>query len=114
MKKLLSIITLLTLVMSLSLTAVAKGKKVTMTGVVIDKMCASRGENHTRACALKCKDGGIGLYADGKFYQFDEKGTAEAIKLMEASKAEKAMKVEVSGELADDSKLTVESIKEVS
>lgn len=112
MKKLLSVITLLTLVMSLGLAVVAKGKKVTMTGVVIDKMCAAKGENHSRACALKCKDGGIGLYADGKFYQFDEKGTAEAIKLMEASTAEKAIKVEVVGDLSDDSKLTVESITE--
>jgi phage head maturation protease len=48
---------------------------------------------------------------DGKFYQFDEKGTAEAIKLMEASSGEKVVKAVVRGELNGET-LVVRSIKE--
>lgn len=112
MKKLLSIITLLTLVLSLGLAAAAKGKKVTLNGVIIDKKCSAKGAEHSRECTLKCKDSGIGLFADGKFYEFDAKGKEQAIKLMEASKSEKVLKAEVKGELGDDSKLAVKSIKE--
>jgi hypothetical protein len=113
MKKLLTIVTLLTLVMSLGLAAVAKGKEVTLSGVLIDKKCSAKAGEHSRACTIKCKDSGIGLYADGKFYEFDAKGTEQALKLMEASTSEKVLKAEVMGELGDDSKLMVKSIKEV-
>jgi hypothetical protein len=110
-RKLLSALALLTLLCGQAVMASADGKKVTLTGVITDKKCSARGADHSRACAIRCKDGGIGLFADGKFYEFDEKGTAEALKLMEASTSEKVIKAVVEGEL-DDTKLTVKSIKE--
>lgn len=112
MRKLLSIITLLTLVLSLGLAATAKVKKVTLTGYITDKNCSAKGADHPRACALKCKGSGVGLFADGKFYLFDEQGMAKAVQVMEASKSEKVVKATVKGELGDDMKLTVESIEE--
>lgn len=99
------------LLLSLVITAVASGEKTKLTGYITDKKCSARGAAHTRDCTLKCKDGGLGLYVDGKFYEFDENGTEQAIKLMEASKSEKVLKVTVEGEL-DGMKLMVSSIVE--
>jgi hypothetical protein len=81
------------------------------TGYITDKKCSARGADHTRDCVLKCKDSGVGLFVDGKFYQFDEKGSAEAIKLMEASSSEKVVKAVVRGELNGET-LIVKSIRE--
>jgi type 1 fimbria pilin len=114
MKKLVSFATLLTLLLSFGLAAMATGKKVTLTGYITDKKCSARGAEHKRACTVKCKDSGIGLFADGKFYQFDAAGTEKALKLMEASTSENVIKADVEGELGDDMTLTVKSIKEAS
>ncbi len=111
-RTLLSSLIVFTLLFGLAGIISAQGKKTTLTGVIIDKKCSARGAAHTRDCTLKCKDSGIGLFADGKFYEFDAKGTEEAIKLMEASQSEKVLKATVEGEL-EDTKLTVTSIKEV-
>lgn len=110
-RKLVSILAVLALLCSLGVMASAKGKKVTLTGVITDKKCSARGAEHSRECAIKCKDSGIGPFADGKFYEFDAKGAADAVKLMEASKSEKVIKATVKGEL-DDTKLTVKKITE--
>lgn len=109
-RSIVSAIAVLSLLCGLAVLAVAKGEKVTLTGIIIDKQCSARGAAHTRDCTLKCKDSGIGLYADGRFYLFDEAGTEQAIKLMEDSTSEKVLKATVKGEL-EEMKLAVESIE---
>jgi len=110
-RKLLSILAIFALLCGLAVMAAAKGKKVTLNGVITDKKCSARGAEHSRECAIKCKDSGIGLFADGKFYEFDAKGAADAVKLMEASKSDKVIKATVEGKL-EDTKLTVKKITE--
>ncbi|HZS09283.1 MAG TPA: hypothetical protein VFD58_30900 [Blastocatellia bacterium] len=109
-RTLLSSLAIFALLLGLAVMASADGKTTTLTGYIIDKKCSARGAEHSRECTLKCKGSGLGLYVDGKFYEFDAKGVEEAVKLMEASKSEKVIKATVEGEL-EDTKLTVKTIK---
>lgn len=79
-------------------------------GILIDANCgsgmaadAAKVASHTVACALKCKDGGLGLVADGKFYRFDEQGNTKGVSLLESTSKERALKVKVTGEFGEDS-----------
>jgi len=63
---------------------------VTLTGYLVDVMCGNaiakksnpmtKAARHTRACALAeaCAAEGYGMYADGSWIRFDEKGNALA------------------------------------
>jgi len=100
-----------------------KSEKTTMHGYVVDAMCAkgmAKKDNpmeaaakHTKACALEegCAASGFGLFSDGKWHKFDETGDKAAKELIEGSKTEKGMMIEVTGELKGDV-LAVASITE--
>jgi hypothetical protein len=114
------------LIVLLSLAALISGqdKKTTLTGYIVDKACSAgrakaadpmaSAANHTRDCALmeNCAASGYGIFADGKYYEFDQKGTELAKTMLEASKKQKGLKATVTGTLKD-SKLAVEKISEV-
>jgi len=97
--------------------------KTTMHGYVVDAMCAkgmAKKDNpmdaaakHTKECALEegCASSGYGLFSEAKWYKFDEVGDKAAKGLIEGSKTEKGMMIEVTGELKGD-KLAVASITE--
>ena len=98
----------------------AQEKQTTLTGYLVDKACSGRFKtdeaagNHTRGCALmpNCASSGYGLFADGKYYEFDAKGTEQAKAIIEATKKTKGLKATVTGTI-QDSKLVVEKITEV-
>jgi hypothetical protein len=106
--------------------AFAQGAKtVTLKGYVVDQMCAktlAKKENvmekagaHTRKCALEegCTESGYGLFSEGKYYRFDDKGSEKAKTMIEGSKRESALMFEATGSV-DGDMLTVKSLKEVS
>jgi hypothetical protein len=59
-----------------------------------------------------CAKSGYGVFADGKYYEFDEKGNEIAKTKIEASKKDSGAKYKVEGSV-DGSKLMVKSISEI-
>lgn len=115
----------LTALVALSLVALAQGNKsVTLTGNIVDKACSARvakkddvqaaAASHTKNCALgeNCAKSGYGVFADGKWTEFDDKGNAMAKSALEKSGKDKGAKFKVTGKVADG-KMTVENISEV-
>ena len=102
----------------------AQDKAVTLTGSIVDKSCSARhakapdpmvaAAGHTKKCALmpNCTASGFGVFADGKFYEFDAKGNDLAKAKLEASKKDAGAKFKVEGTVTD-TKLTVKSITEL-
>lgn len=96
---------------------------VTLKGYVVDQMCSKsmlkkdnpmlKAASHTKECALEdaCAASGYGLFSEGKWYVFDEAGSAQARAAIEKGKREKGLAFEVSGKV-DGNKLAVVSIKE--
>ena len=96
MKKASALGVLVLLVASLSFAQAPK--TVTLKGYVVDQMCAktlAKKENvmdkaaaHTKKCALEegCAESGYGLFSEGKYYRFDEKGSEQAKGLIEQLK----------------------------
>jgi len=106
----------LTAVIALSLVVIAQDAgKTTVEGYIVDKHC-SGGDvaNHGKGCVLSanCIKTGLGVYADGKFTPFDEKGSAEAKAAVEKSKKDKGAKFKITGKVIDG-KMTVDKIEEV-
>ncbi len=112
------------LVLFAAMTALAQDTKtVTFNGYVVDQMCGTgmakkanameKAAAHTRDCALEesCSAEGYGIFSDGKYYKFDEKGSATAKGLIEKSKRAKGLYFEASGVLSNGT-LTVASLKE--
>lgn len=114
------------LVVALSLIGLtaAQGQKSTLTGNLIDKACAtgkaSKAEHpqevagkHPKSCSLmeNCAKSGFGVYADGKFYEFDEKGSTLAKAALEKSTKDRGATFKVVGTV-DGGKMTVDSITE--
>jgi hypothetical protein len=99
-----------------------KAEKSTLKGYIVDKMCASghadelstMAPGHTKTCALSeaCLKSGLGIVSEGKWYGFDEKGSAKAASLLKKAKAEKGAMWEVTGVMTGD-QLVVSSIKEL-
>lgn len=119
-----TIIGLATLILFAVMTVVAQdAKPTTLSGYVVDQMCAKgmakkanameKAAAHTKQCALEesCSESGYGIFSDGKYYKFDEKGSATAKTLIEKSKRTKGLYFEASGKLGDGS-LIVASLKE--
>lgn len=119
-----SLIAFCTLVLFVALSASAQDAKPTaLKGYVVDQMCASKmakkenamekAEGHSKECALEedCAASGYGIFSDGKYYKFDEKGSAKAKALIEKSKREKKLYFEVWGKIGDGT-IEVASIKE--
>jgi len=102
---------------------VAQGETRTLSGHIVDKACSARvsksddpqqaASKHTRKCALmeNCKASCYGLYADGKYYEFDEKGCDLAKGALEKSTKESGAVFVVVGKV-DGSKITVTSLSE--
>ena len=117
---------LVALVVALGLVALisAQEKKTTLTGYVTDKACSAgqakkddpmaAAANHPVKCALmeKCAASGYGVFADGKFYEFDQKGNELAKTLLQNTQKPKGIKVSVEGKL-HESHLMVDKISEV-
>ncbi|MEW6509331.1 MAG: hypothetical protein AB1428_00070 [Bacteroidota bacterium] len=104
-------------------TAQTPAKVTTLKGYVVDQMCAknmAKKENvmekaagHTKECALEesCAESGYGIFSEGKYYKFDDKGSVRAKDLIEKSKREKELAFEASGTLSGGT-FTVTSLKE--
>lgn len=110
---------------ALTLVGVASADdKATLTGHIVDKACSARvakkedpqaaAMGHGKGCALSenCAKSGFGVFADGKFVEFDEKGNTMAKAALEKTGKDKGAKFKVTGKMADG-KITVESISEV-
>src|SRR5262245_5195099 len=107
---------------SLALTlsiAMAQGKKVTLTGHLVDQMCggevkdSAKAAEHSKECALMdhCLASGFGIFADGKYVKFDGEGSKKAKELVEKTKKDKNITIVAEGTLDGDT-LTVASLKE--
>jgi hypothetical protein len=106
-----------------SLAFAQEGKPVTLKGYVVDQMCAkgiAKKENmmekaagHTRQCALEenCAESGYGMFSEGKWYKFDDKGSAKAKGMIEKSKREKGLYFEAMGKVEGDT-FVLSSLKE--
>ncbi|HTR81573.1 MAG TPA: hypothetical protein VMM58_08075 [Bacteroidota bacterium] len=109
-------ILLLLCVFSFSLVSVAQDKKMksgthSMTGYLVDKMCATgmakkdsaeamaKAEKHTKSCALEdeCQASGYGLMSEGKWYKFDDKGDKLALEWLNKTTEKNHLLVEVTG-----------------
>lgn len=105
---------------ALSLSILAQDKPVTLTGHLIDKACSARmtsaekASTHTKECSLKegCAKSGFGVFADGKFTEFDEKGAAMAKAALEKSSKASGASFKITGKIVDG-KMMVQSISEV-
>jgi len=121
MRKMLFPLTALIVLLGLAaLISAQEEKKTTLTGYLVDKACsvgqakkADPGAEHSRKCALmeNCAASGYGIFADGKFYEFDKKGIELSKDLLQNTKKEKGIKVTVEGTV-HESHLMVDSIKE--
>ena len=124
-RKLVSLITASILLATLAVLGTAQsGSSVSLTGPIVDKACSARftkntdpqtaAGGHTKKCALmeNCAKSGYGVFADGKYYEFDEKGNELAKTKIEASKKDSGAKYKVEGSV-DGSKLTVKTITEL-
>ena len=124
-KKGISVAAFLALVISLCVLAFAnQNSSVTLTGNIVDKQCATgrmKSDNpqesidkHTKKCSLMeaCLKSGLGVYADGKFIEFDTKGTDLGKAALEKSEKANGAKFKVTGKMVDG-KLVVTGISEV-
>lgn len=123
-KKLSLFFAALVVALSLASLGLADDKKVTLTGNIVDKACSAgvakkddpqaAAAAHSKGCSLseRCANSGFGVYSDGKFTEFDEKGAALAKDALKKSAKEKGAKFKVTG-MVHDGKMMVESISEV-
>ena len=111
----------------------ADAKPTTVQGVLIDKECSARAETrmvsgsnphleggmlwaytHDKKCLLMpaCQRTGYGVftYESNKFLAFDPTGNQKALALIQSSKKDDDMRVEVAGEI-DGDKMKVTSLK---
>jgi hypothetical protein len=110
-------------VVALSLASVASARdgKV-LTGHIVDKACSggvvkdgvAKADAHSgsKGCAAKkpCADSGLGLYTDGKWIAFDEKGTELAKAALAKATKETGATFKVTGTVEGD-KIKVEKIE---
>lgn len=95
--------------------AVVGDGQMSMHGYLVDAMCAKgmmknpaavmkKAAAHTKECALHehCASSGYGIMSEGKWFKFDEKGDKEAKAFIENTKMEKALMVEVTGEMSGE------------
>lgn len=120
-KKFSSLLIAIGFVLSLTMFGFADNK-VTVTGHIVDKACSAKvakkdnpqaaSAEESKDCIVRCSKTGLGIFADGKYTEFDEAGTAKAKVLLEKSTKDKGAKFKVTG-LVQDGKMMVESISEV-
>jgi len=111
----------------------SSGAPATVQGVLIDQQCSAQAETrmvpdpsphleggilwaytHEKSCLLMpaCRRSGYGVFAfeSNKFLTFDAAGNQKAVALIEASKKQDDMRVEVAGQI-EDGKIKVTSLK---
>jgi hypothetical protein len=111
----------------------ADAKSTTLQGVLIDKECSARAETrmvsgsnphleggmlwaytHDKKCLLMpaCQRSGYGVftYESNKFLAFDAAGNQKALALLQGTKKDDDMRIEVAGEV-DGDKIKVTSLK---
>jgi len=113
---------------ALALAAVATARYqagTTYSGVLMDVACGAktpknehpdaRAKGHTKSCALmeNCMKSGYGIFVDGKFLKFDDKGNSLAKSVLESTKKDKDIEVTVTGTL-DGENIKVTDLKEKS
>lgn len=100
-------------------------EKVKLTGFVVDVMCAAShvkdapdaatkfAAAHTKECGLmaECIKSGYGIFSEGKWYPFDDKGNEMAKAIFEKTSRKDNIKVTVEG-MTHDGKLLVQSMAE--
>ena len=116
----------LIMVVVVAVASVAFGhEKVKLTGYVVDAMCAAShvkdapeaatkfASEHTKECGLmdECIKSGYGIFSEGKWYPFDDKGNALAKAIFEKTAKKDHIKVTVEG-MTHDGKLMVQSMTE--
>jgi hypothetical protein len=124
-KKLLSLGSILVVILSFAALAAARQTdQVTLTGNIVDKSCATGRmkkddpqasiDAHTKKCSLmeNCLKSGLGVYADGKYIEFDEQGTGLAKTALESSEKANGAKFKVMGKMVEG-KLAVTKIEEI-
>lgn len=124
-KKLLSLVSVLAVLLSVAAFSLAQqADQVTLTGNIVDKSCATGRmkkdepqaaiDAHTKKCSLmeNCLKSGLGVYADGKYIEFDEKGAGLAKAALEASEKNNGAKFKVTGKMMEG-KLAVATIEEI-
>jgi hypothetical protein len=96
---------------------------LTLDGYVVDQHCAKgmatkanameKAATHTKSCLLMddCSGSGYGIFSGGKYYPFDEKGSATAKSLIEKSNRANEMYFEAKGKIVGG-KLMFASLKE--
>jgi hypothetical protein len=101
----------------------ATDETVTLSGYVVDAMCAQgmvkkgnvmeRAAKHTKECALEddCSASGYGIMTGGKYVKFDSHGDELAQNLLQKTEKDSAIAVHVSGKMVGN-KLAVASLKE--
>ena len=123
MKKI-SFLTLFSLIL-VSASMVFGHEPVKLSGYLMDSMCmlehtkdnaetaTKATAEHTKECALMpdCVKSGYGVFSDGKFYAFDDKGNQLATAIFDKSKKTDHFKVTVEGKKHGD-KILVDKITE--
>src|SRR5215468_8826822 len=119
-------IALIMLAVGLIATSTARAhEKVKLTGYVVDVVCAADhtkdnpgdatkfAAEHTQECDLmeECVKSGYGIFADGKWYQFDAKGNTLAKALFDKTAKKDHIKVTVEG-MEHEGKILVEKLTE--
>ena len=98
---------------------------VKLSGYLVDTVCATDhvkdsaedatkfAAEHTKACGLmeECVKGGYGVFSDGKWYPFDDKGNQLAKAIFEKTQKKDHVKVTVEG-MKHDGKILVKTITE--
>ena len=74
---------------------------------LVDLHCSNKvkadPDAHKRECAIKCADGGYGIWtADGKYLKFDAEGSKQTLAALKASDRADHLRVDVTGELSGD------------
>src|SRR5882724_8549807 len=96
---------------------------IKVSGFLVDKMCAAShakdkpadatkfGSEHTKECGLMddCVKSGYGVFSEGKWYEFDDKGSKLALSIFNKTKNKDQIKVTVEGQL-HDGKIMVEKL----
>jgi len=112
--------------LSMIVVALAQGGATSLSGPIVDQMCAggmvkkgshagAAGHSGKAGCALKeaCAKSGFGVFADGKFHKFDTKGNELAKSALEKSSKDSGVNFKVTGKLDTEGNMAVTSIEEV-
>src|SRR5882724_9988174 len=123
MKKMKILLPSLAAVLIALVSVVSAHEPIKVSGYLVDKMCAAHhvkdnaadgtkfaGE-HTKDCGLMkdCVKSGYGIFSEGKWYEFDDKGSKLALAIFNKTKNKDHIKATVEGQL-HEGKIMVEKL----